>query len=123
VTHRAETGTPDPAASGAGATLRLDKWLWHARFFKSRSQAASFCGGGRVRLNRRPIEKASAAVRVGDVLTFAHASGIRVVRVRALGARRGPPAEAKALYDDLVAPDVPAQRARPDASVHSPIDS
>jgi ribosome-associated heat shock protein Hsp15 len=57
------------------------------------------------------------------VLTFAHASGIRVVRVLALGARRGPPAEAKTLYDDLVAPDAPAQRARPDASVLSPIDS
>ena len=90
-----------PAGSAAEATLRLDKWLWHARFFKSRSLAAAFCAEGRLRLNRRHIGRASAPVRVGDVLTFPLGNAIRVVRVLALGKRRGPPAEARALYADL----------------------
>ena len=46
--------------SGSG-TLRLDKWLWHARFFKSRTQAASFCAEGRLRLNRRHVDLAHLA--------------------------------------------------------------
>ena len=90
--------------SGSG-TLRLDKWLWHARFFKSRTQAASFCAEGRLRLNRRHVDRASAPVRIGDVLTFPLGKLIRVVRVRALGLRRGPPAEARTLFEDLTAPD------------------
>lgn len=107
-----------PAPSDLHAdTLRLDKWLWHARFFKSRSQAASFCTEGRLRLNRRHIDRASAAVRVGDVLTFPLGNAIRVVRVLALGARRGPPAEARTLYSDMTAaeadrssaPDLPTE--------------
>ena len=80
-------------------TLRLDKWLWQARFFKTRGAAAAFCESGRLRLNRRTIGKPSAAVRPGDVLTFPHGDDIRAIRVLALGARRGPPAEARALYE------------------------
>lgn len=80
-------------------TLRLDKWLWQARFFKTRGAAAAFCGSGRLRLNRRTIDKPSAAVRPGDVLTFPHGDDIRVLRVLALGKRRGPPAEARTLYE------------------------
>ena len=94
---------PPPPDHPAEATLRLDKWLWHARLFKSRSQAAAFCAEGRARLNRRHIDRPSAAVRVGDVLTFPLGNAIRVVRVRALGQRRGPPAEARTLYVDLTA--------------------
>jgi ribosome-associated heat shock protein Hsp15 len=96
---------PPTAEIPAEATLRLDKWLWHARFFKSRSQAASFCAEGRLRLNRRHIDRASATLRVGDVLTFPLGSAIRVVRVLALGKRRGPPAEARTLYVDLTGAD------------------
>lgn len=92
---------PPLAENPADAALRLDKWLWHARFFKSRSQAAAFCAEGRLRLNRRHIGRASAALRVGDVLTFPLGNAIRVVRVLALGKRRGPPAEARTLYQDL----------------------
>jgi ribosome-associated heat shock protein Hsp15 len=86
-------------------TLRLDKWLWQARFFKSRTQAAAFCAEGRLRLNRRHIDRAHALLRVGDVLTFPLGKQIRVIRVRALGIRRGPPAEARQLYDDLAPPE------------------
>jgi ribosome-associated heat shock protein Hsp15 len=94
-----------------GEILRLDKWLWHARFFKSRTQAASFCTKGRLRLNRRHIDRASAPVRVGDVLTFPLGAHIKVVRVRALGVRRGPPPEARTLYEDLA----PASASPPDS--------
>ena len=87
--------------------LRLDKWLWFARFFKSRSLAAAICTGGRVRVNRQPIAKAHYAIRPGDVLTFPQGRTIRVIRVMALGVRRGPAGEAAALYEDLEA-GVPA---------------
>ena len=94
-----------PAPAPAEATLRLDKWLRHARFFKSRSRAAAFCAEGRLRLNRRHIGRASAPLRVGDILTFPLGNAIRVVRVLALGKRRGPPAEARTLYVDLTGPE------------------
>ena len=82
-------------------SLRLDKWFWYARFLKSRSLASKLCAGGRVRVNRRPVNKASAQVRVGDVLTFPLGRRIRVVRITTLGSRRGPAAEAQTLYKDL----------------------
>jgi ribosome-associated heat shock protein Hsp15 len=109
VSERAGSQPPDP-----GAALRIDKWLWHARFFKSRSQASAFCGEGKVRLNRRHIERASAPVRIGDVLTFPLGHAIRVVRVEALGRRRGPPAEARTLYTDLVPGGAPEPSAGPE---------
>ena len=85
-------------------TIRLDKWLWQARFVKSRSLAAKLCAGSRMRVNRRPIDKPSAQVRTGDVLTFALGNHIRVVRIVALGSRRGPAVEARTLYEDLSEP-------------------
>jgi ribosome-associated heat shock protein Hsp15 len=85
-------------------TLRLDKWLWYARFLKSRSLASKLCAGGRVRINRRPVDKASAQVRIGDVLTFPLGPHIKVVRIAALGSRRGPASEARTLYEDLSEP-------------------
>jgi len=91
------------------ATLRLDKWLWFARFFKSRTLAAKVCAGGRLRLNGEPVGKAHQTVKAGDVLTFAQGRDIRVIRVVALGVRRGPVPEARALYDDLE-PPVPRTR-------------
>ncbi len=88
-------------AEGEIPHLRVDKWLWHARFFKTRSQAAAFCESGRLRINRRIIGKPSATVRIGDVLTFARGSDVAVVKVTALAVRRGPPAGARALYSAL----------------------
>jgi len=91
-------------------TLRIDKWLWFARFFKSRTLAAKVCGGGRLRVNGEPIGKAHQTVKAGDVLTFPQGHDIRVVRILALGTRRGPAPEARTLYDDL---DPPEARPRP----------
>ena len=83
------------------ASLRLDRWLWFARFFKSRAIASRLCAARRVRLNGRVVAKANQQVRPGDVLTFPQARNIRVVRLVALGSRRGPAAEAQGLYEDL----------------------
>lgn len=81
--------------------LRLDKWLWHARFFKTRSLAAKQVSGGHVRVNGNRVSKPSHTVSQGDVLTFSQARLVRVVRVEALGERRGPAPEAQTLYTDL----------------------
>ena len=89
--------------------LRLDKWLWYARFFKTRSLAAKLCNDGGVRLSGAVVTKAHASVKPGDVLTFAQGRHIRVIKVVALGSRRGPAPEAQALYEDL-APPVPEER-------------
>ena len=83
---------------------RLDKWLWYARFFKSRSLATKFCASGRLRVNGQGVKKAHHGLHVGDVLTFPKARHIRVIRVAGLGSRRGPAKEAQALYDDLEPP-------------------
>ena len=85
-------------------SIRLDKWLWYARFFKSRTLAGRLCQSGKLRLNRETVVKAHAQVRPGDVLTFPAGPHVRVVRVAALGTRRGPAAEAATLYEDLAPP-------------------
>lgn len=82
-------------------TLRLDKWLWHARMFKTRTLAAKVCTSGRVRVNSTPVTKAHYALKPGDVLTLPVGAHIRVLRVRAMGTRRGPAPEARLLYEDL----------------------
>ncbi|MCB2102874.1 MAG: RNA-binding S4 domain-containing protein [Rhodobacterales bacterium] len=89
---------------------RIDQWLWYARFFKSRSLATKFVAAGRLRVNGDLIAKAHHGLREGDVLTFPKGPDIRVVRVEALGKRRGPAPEAQTLYTDLAPPE-PRQRA------------
>jgi ribosome-associated heat shock protein Hsp15 len=89
--------------------LRLDKWLWFARFTKSRSLATKLVSDGKMRVNGVPTQKAHYAVKIGDVLTFALGPHIRVIRIAALGVRRGPAPEARLLYEDL---DPPAPRAQ-----------
>ncbi len=84
--------------------LRIDKWLWFARFFKSRNLASQFCGAGRVRIAGNSVSKASHMVRVDDVLTFPLREQVRVIRILALGSRRGPAREAVLLYEDLAPP-------------------
>jgi ribosome-associated heat shock protein Hsp15 len=85
----------------------LDKWLWQARFFKSRSLAAEVIEAGSVRVNGTRISRPGRDVSAGDVLTFAQGARIRVVRILALGERRGPAAEAQAMYLDLDPPATP----------------
>jgi ribosome-associated heat shock protein Hsp15 len=89
---------PEPAAP---ARLRLDKWLFQARFFRSRELAAEIVTGGKLRLNGQHCLKPGHCVAEGDVLTFIQADRVRVIRVLALGLRRGPASEAQRLYLDL----------------------
>jgi ribosome-associated heat shock protein Hsp15 len=86
------------------SSLRLDKWLWHARFCRSRTLAAKLAGAGKVRIAGQPVFKAHHGVKPGDVLTFPLGPHIRTVRVLALGERRGPAPEARRLYEDLAPP-------------------
>ncbi|MEM6832435.1 MAG: RNA-binding S4 domain-containing protein [Pseudomonadota bacterium] len=81
--------------------MRVDKWLWHARFFKSRSIAAQAVTSGRIRVNGHKISRASAAVRPGDAVTIIIGRHIRLVSIEALGERRGPAPEAQLLYNTL----------------------
>lgn len=87
--------------SDAEDGLRLDRWLVHARFVKTRALGARLAGGGKLRINSQIVKKAHALVRPGDVLTFPQGRLVRVVRVVALGLRRGPASEARLLYEDL----------------------
>jgi ribosome-associated heat shock protein Hsp15 len=84
--------------------IRLDKWLWQARFFKTRSLAATVVTAGHLRLNGAHQARPARLVGPGDVLTFPQADQIRVVRIVACGDRRGPAPEAQQLYDDLTPP-------------------
>ena len=87
--------------SEARDTIRLDKWLWQARFFKSRSLAAGVVSAGKVRVDGTPVSKPARAVGPGDVLTFPKETDVKVVRIVDCGTRRGPAPEAQALYEDL----------------------
>ncbi len=80
---------------------RLDKWLWFARLAKSRTLAAKLVGEGYVRVNGQRAETPAKAIAVGDVLTVALARTTAVVRVEALGTRRGPAPEARRLYSEF----------------------
>jgi ribosome-associated heat shock protein Hsp15 len=84
-----------------GQGLRLDKWLWFARLTKSRSDAQRLCESRHLRLDGRVIDRASALVRTGSVVSFAKHDEVVVVRVEGLSDRRGPFVEARDLYTDL----------------------
>lgn len=114
---------------GGDAKIRIDKWLWHARFFKTRSLAAKQVSAGHVRLNSGKISKPAQNVSPGDVLTFPQGRQIRVVRVEAIGERRGPAPEAQALYHDMTekqetVPDNPRfeGKGRPDKKSRRALD-
>ena len=82
-------------------TIRIDKWLWHARFFKTRGLATKTVAAGKVRVDGTPVSKPARMVGAGDVLTFAKEKDVKVVKIIAIGLRRGPAPEAQALYEDL----------------------
>ena len=110
--------TREPTESRA---IRVDIWLWRARFAKTRGLAAALVERGAVRLTHQGrqtrLDKPSRCVHPGDELTFARDGRVTAVRVEALGERRGPPAEARALYhplnDDLATNAHPASSSEP----------
>ena len=89
------------AEAEAAGSLRLDKFLWFARIVKTRALAQALAEEGRIRMSGRIVDRAHAPVRVGDVLSFAVHGKVRVLRIEALPARRGPPAEARSLYSEV----------------------
>lgn len=93
------------ASQDASQSQRVDRWLWFARFYKSRTLAAAEVTAGKVRLNGERVAKASRAVKAGDVLTFPLGPYIRVIEILSPGTRRGPAPEAQALYEDLSPPE------------------
>lgn len=99
------TRAEDPQSlDAAPPSQRIDKWLWCARVFKTRTMAAKVVVAGGVRLARdgatARVEKASCLIRVGDRLAFMNGPRLRVLEILACGARRGPAAEARLLYTD-----------------------
>ena len=94
---------------------RIDKWLWHARVVRTRSQAAALVNSGHVRLNGTRCTATSSPVRVGDVLTIALDRAVRIMKVQGFAERRGDAEAARPLYEDLTPP-----RAAPDPAQASP---
>ena len=105
---KTKTMNDQPVTTENVEKLRIDKWLWFARFFKTRTLAASIVTGGHLRVNKQPVKKPSYSIKVGDILTFSQGDNIRVIKISALGTRRGPAKEAQNLYEDLE-PIVPKQ--------------
>lgn len=92
--------------------LRADKWLWYARFFKTRSLATKACNSGKLRASGEVVSKAHHKIKAGDILTFQLGRHVRVIKVIALATRRGPAPEAQALYEDLKPPSADSRLPR-----------
>ena len=80
---------------------RLDKWLFHARFYRTRPLAQAATAAGRVRLNGIRVEKPGHALKPGDVLTLGKGGQVIAVKVLGVAERRGPASVARTLYEVL----------------------
>jgi ribosome-associated heat shock protein Hsp15 len=89
--------------------MRIDKWLWAARAFKTRSLASHACDGGKVDVNGEAAKPAKQ-VRGGDHIEITIVGGRRILKVTGLSERRGPATEARLLYEDLTPPAPPRIR-------------
>jgi ribosome-associated heat shock protein Hsp15 len=96
----------------SGASIRIDKWLWAARAFRSRTLATEACGGGKITVNAGQAS-AHKPTRVGDLITISTPRGTLTWRVLALADRRGPASVARTLYEDLTPPPVDEQPRAP----------
>ncbi len=85
-------------------SIRIDVWLWYARFFKSRTLATKACAAGKISLGDASISKARVLVGPGDVLSFTKGDALKRVKILAIGTRRGPAPEAQNLYEDQSPP-------------------
>lgn len=101
----ADQGDTDLKQDAAPAgRQRLDKWLWFTRVVKTRTLAAKLVSAGHVRVNAVRQDAPSRQISAGDVLTIALDRQVRILKVIAPGARRGPYEEARLLYEDLTPP-------------------
>ena len=97
--------------SAPEAVIRLDKWLWYARFFKTRSAASKAISAGRFRLDGQVMTKPHRQALCGQVLTFVQGERVRVIKVVAIGTRRGPAPEAALLFEDLALVEAASSKA------------
>lgn len=102
-------------------SIRVDKWLWHARLFKTRTLAQAQITTGKIRVNSERISKPNRTVKAGDVLTFVKADRVRVIEIIEISSRRGPASEAQTLYNDLS--PAPAKTSNEDPNVPAPVAS
>ncbi len=115
-----KAGTPEampeaPSNAMPGAqTSRLDKWLWHARVTRSRSQATALVESGKVRVNRDKCRTPAKTVRPGDVLTINVGTRTLVWKILAISERRGAYAQARLLYEDM-SPQIESEAQNPSA--------
>ena len=105
------------AKQTGSAPVRLDKWLWYARFFKTRSLATKLISSGKLRINGEVSSKPHRQAQIGQVLTFVQGPYIRVIQIDEIGKRRGPAAEAATLYTDLDPP--PAWKTNKEVRFHN----
>jgi ribosome-associated heat shock protein Hsp15 len=92
---------------------RIDKWLWHARFARTRGAAQDLARSGHVRVNREKVREPSRLVRPGDVLTLSLGRGVRVVRVLKIAEKRDSYDLARFLYEDQASTEGPDTRESP----------
>jgi ribosome-associated heat shock protein Hsp15 len=92
---------------------RIDKWLWHARFARTRGAAQELARSGHVRVNRDKVREASRLVRAGDVLTLSLRRGVRVIRILGIAERRDNFDRARLLYEDAAPSPAGAPAADP----------
>ncbi len=107
-------GKPGPNHMETPQRQRIDKWLWHARFARTRTAAQRLARSGHIRQNRAKVTSPSRSVRLGDVLTIAQGRGVRVIEIAGFAARRGSAEIAQKLYTDRTpAPVASAASATP----------
>lgn len=104
-------------SSGAPDTQRIDKWLWCARLYKTRTLAAKEVNDGRMRITRSGetlrADKASFSIRPGDTVVFTKNDRLRIIEIVSCAMRRGPASEAQTLYKDLSPPPLPKKERQP----------
>ncbi|MEO0327024.1 MAG: RNA-binding S4 domain-containing protein [Pseudomonadota bacterium] len=101
------------SAEPSKSTQRIDKWLWHARFARTRSMAQKLIKGGNVRIDRRKVSSNSQTVCRENVLTITLPREVKVVRILGLSERRSSFPQAQLLYEDLTEPVPKARKAEP----------
>ena len=89
---------------------RIDKWLWHARFFKTRSLAQKQVVTGKIRVNREKISSPSRKILIGNVLTITRERDIKIIEVLGIADKRGPYSQAQLLYNDMSPPKPEKQK-------------
>lgn len=103
------------SAETVSVSQRLDKWLWQARFFKTRTLAAKFVSDGNVRITRsdntQRADKPSTTIRPGDTIVFTRNDQLRIIYILNCAERRGPASEAQTLYEDRSPPPPPKEDA------------